>query len=183
MMFDTMSLDNRFSFTCPIFNAQVEMRSCVLLREKVYRGKRIATRRGCQACISGGKCPAAEIVRRIAFAAHDATDACASFEPVNGKLPADVLERVAVVRLHDELLRKYGVPANEVDLINTCGSRIEEQIGKAPRGKVEAKGARRTSQKAAPTRVARVATGESKQAVSAAQDAAARGDLSAAINN
>ena len=103
----TLSKDNLFSFKCPVMNSDVQIRTCVHLRFLVYRGERREVRRGCQACISSGKCPAAEIVRRFAFNASNATDHCASVEEKHGKLPADVLDRVSAIVVHDHILTTF----------------------------------------------------------------------------
>lgn len=178
--FLTLSLTNRFAFTCPVMDAQVEMRTCVLLRDKVYKGQLVETRRGCQACISGGLCPAAELVRRIAFKAHTATDHCSSEEPKVGKLPADVLERIVATVVPDSALQHFAVPDAETLRIKSARARIEAQIGAAPRAKVEG---RITRSAAAPKQAAH--STEPKAAPKAEpiiNKAAATGDLAAALN-
>lgn len=184
MQYLTLARENRFSFTCPIFDAKVEMRSCVFIRDKVYVGKKLETRRGCQACVRSGKCPAAEIVRRIAFNSTDITDHCSSTEEKHGRLPADVLERVAAVLVKDSDLASLSVPQVERDLITSSRERIEAQIVTAPRERVSA---RRVSapvnepRKVAQKPVQRASVPATTQ-TTAINKAAATGDLTAALN-
>lgn len=181
----SLSMSNRFSFTCPIFEAKVEMRACVVLRDKVYGGKRLETRRGCQACIASSKCPAAEIVRRFAFNAPDVTDHCSSVEEKHGRLPADVLERIAPVLVRESDLASRNVTQDERDQIASSRERIEQQILTAPRERVEPRRLaissssepRRPSQKAAE----RVSDVEATTPTTI-NKAAATGDLAAALN-
>jgi hypothetical protein len=137
--FASLSMQNGFSFNCPIFNAEVQFRSCVILRDRVYGGKSVQTRRGCQACIRSSKCPAAEVVRRIALDTSDKTDHCSSVEQKVGKLPADVLERIAPVVVYEQHLNELDVSLEERRLIETANARIHAQIQTAPREKVEPK--------------------------------------------
>lgn len=180
----TLSRENRFSFTCPIFDTKVEFRSCVAVRDKVYVGKKLETRRGCQACVQSSKCPAAEIVRRIAFKSNDMTDHCSSTEERHGKLPADVLERIAAVMVRDSDLEAMKVPALERDLIASSRARIEAQISSAPRERVSARRIetavsepRKPSQK-----TAQRAPSPATTQPTTINKAAASGDLSAALN-
>jgi hypothetical protein len=181
----TLRRENKFSFTCPIFDAKVPMRSCVVLQEKVYRGERVQTRRGCQACITSSKCPASAIIRGIAFNGADATDHCAATEDKHGRLPASALERVYPVVVLESELRRFDVPAAERDMIANSGARIAAQMGGAPREKIEA---RRSVQIDAPEpRRASQRPAERDSAPKTTQPttiskAAATGDLSAALN-
>lgn len=181
----TLLPSNRFAFTCPVFDAKVEMRTCVHIRDKVYRGQRLQTRRGCQACIASSKCPAAEIIRRIAFGASDATDHCGSVEEKHGRLPADVLERVSRVLVKESDLMAFNVPTGERECINSATARIEAQMATAPREKVEARRAM-TSDEPAPRRSAPkpVQRGSAPRTTepTTINKAAATGDLTAALN-
>lgn len=177
--FLTTSMENKFSFKCPIFDQEVQMRGCVLLRDKVYRGERIATRRGCQACVSSSKCPANELVKRIAFGRHDATDHCSSEEPKTGRMPADVLERVAAVIVTETHMQTFGVTYEERELIRGAGERIAAMIETAPKGKVEA---RTRMVSSARSSVSRRSVSAPAPETPANHKAAATGDLSAALN-
>jgi hypothetical protein len=57
-----LSENNQFSFTCPVFNVETKLSVCIKLRDLVWRGSRPDVRKGCQACMSAGKCPAATIL-------------------------------------------------------------------------------------------------------------------------
>lgn len=183
MQYLSLSMSNLFSFVCPIFNATVQFRTCLAVRDKVYRGDRLETRRGCQACMSASKCPAAEIVRRIAFGMGDATDHCSSTEAKVGKLPADTLERIRPVLVPESILNAYHVPSAERMLIASAVTRIDEQMATAPRTTVAAKTAKvvasaQRSERHEP-RIAKPAPVKPQTTTHAA---AASGDLAAAIN-
>jgi hypothetical protein len=182
-----LSPQNQFSFKCPIFDAETQMRACVRLRDKVYRGDRLETRRGCQACIKSSMCPAAEMVRRIAFGSQDATDHCASDEPKTGRLPADVLEKIAPVVVQDQYLRQLDVSPGEQAMIASARKRIEEQLQTAPRTQVEARGTRTASSgRPTPRSVAQKPAQRVTEApapnTTLINTAAATGDLAAALN-
>lgn len=183
--FACLSLSNQFSFTCPIFNQDVEMRGCVVLRDRVYAGKHLSSRRGCQACISSSKCPAAEMVRRIAFNTSDATDHCASNEPKVGKLPGDVLERVRLVLVQESHLQMFSVPVAEREAILSSRDRIEAQMASAPGGRVEPRGYRASSAeepRRASQKAARGVPAPATTTPTALGKAAATGDLAASLN-
>lgn len=181
--FLSMSLKNQFSFHCPVVDVDVEMRGCVYLRDKVYSGQTIATRRGCQACIQASKCPAAEMVRRVAFGSNDATDHCASEEPKLGRIPGDVLDRIKAVLVPEHLLRQYGVSSAEVAKIQSSRERIEAQALTAPRTKVEGR-ERRVAAGAPARRESRVIEmpKTAPEVSNAITNAAATGNMAAAIN-
>ncbi|MTH61083.1 hypothetical protein [Paracoccus litorisediminis] len=178
----TLDQENRFSFTCPIFDSKVEMRGCVLVRDMVYQGKNFPQRQGCQVCIRGGKCPAAEIVRRIAHNQPNATDRCSATEPVHGKLPADVLEFVRPTVMLENALRRLA--GSEVTMIQSANDRIDAQIATAPRervaGKVTRVSATANYEKPEGRSTARKSAPASKPAANV--EAAISGDMSAAIN-
>ncbi|NKX37666.1 hypothetical protein HGG70_07005 [Rhodobacteraceae bacterium R_SAG4] len=180
--FATTSEKNQFSFNCPIFAADVSMRSCLQVRDKVYKGEHLEVRRGCQACISSSKCPAAEIQRRISFKITSATDHCASDTPVLGKLPADILERIAPVLVREEHMRAYRVPSHEQNAIETSRSRIEAQIATAPRAQASPKHIFTSAAKPSKRGVAAKATIEQQPKITAVNEAAKSGDMAAALN-
>jgi hypothetical protein len=184
MQFLSLTRQNRFAFTCPIFDAKVEMRSCVTLRDIVYRGQRIETRRGCQACIKSSKCPAAELVRRIAFNSIDATDHCGSVEEKHGRLPADVLERVLRVLVKDSDITQLNVVEGERDLIASSRARIEAQIATAPRERVSMRRVELppSEPRASAEKPAERASVSPAPKTTPINKAAATGDLAAALN-
>lgn len=180
--FASLSMQNQFSFKCPIFDAEVQMRSCVMLRDRVFMGKATPTRRGCQACIKSSKCPAAEMVRRIAFGASDATDYCASDVPKVGRLPGDVLDRIAAVVVQDSHLREHSVTAEEQALIANSRARIDAQALTAPREKVEGKTIRSSSSEPTPRRKITDNPAPKVKSQPSINEAAATGNLAAALN-
>lgn len=175
----TLSMKNLFSFTCPIFSAEVQMRGCVLVRDKVYQGQHFEERRGCQACISGGKCPAAAIIQQIAFRRSDATDRCSSLEAKTGRLPLDALEKIRPVLMTHAVMGRYNLSPAELNLIETANARIDAQIATAPRERVAGRlNVAEAPVTAKPKKRAPVAAPTASANISAAIS----GDMSAAIN-
>lgn len=183
MNYATLSDKNQFTFTCPVFNVETKMKSCVTLRHLVYQGKRPEVRRGCQACMSAGKCPAAVVVARIAFDTKGITpDEYGADAPTKGKLCVNVLERVSAVIVPDSALNNYMVPDAERVLIETSNTRIVQQLATAP---LTAGTKRRTAStkfaNAAPPRA--TSKPVTAPAASGVEKAATTGDMSAAINS
>lgn len=173
----TLSPTNQFSFVCPIFDTKTNFRQCGRLRDIVYVGGRPPVRKGCQACIKDAKCPAAEIIRKISFGNGLAPDDHGSMTPVQGKLSAEVLEKIAPVMVMEHTLNGLGVSSVERALIATANERIEKQLGHAPRGRTDAPSSisssrRRTKPRAAPAPAANANVNE----------AAATGNLAAAVS-
>lgn len=178
-----LSFENRLSFTCPIFDAPTQMRACVKLRDMFMRGERPEKRRGCQACMSAGKCPALEIVRRFAFNCATGEDDLSSTEETTGKLPASVLERIAPVIVLPQTMSQYRISDAERTLIESSRERIEAQLRTAPRGEKSSR-ITRTSSQPETRKPSKIRTPDAAPRVDTAiTSAAASGDLSAAINN
>lgn len=96
----TYSPENAFSFTCPVFQATVEIRQCLLLRDLVYKGRRIEKRIGCQACMSASKCPIISLVQTM----DEAGDVYYSKEPRVGHLQPELLAHIAPIVVTDVTL-------------------------------------------------------------------------------
>lgn len=181
MEFLSISMKNRASFVCPIFDVTTQMRACVKLRDKMFMGQRVEVRRGCQACITSSKCPAANLVRRIGFNLTNATDEVSSANDAVVKLPADVLEEVLPVVVLDGTLARFGVTSEERSLIDSANERIAKQLATAPRNrksapKVHASVVREQAKRGSTMKVAAPAV------VSEINKAAATGDMSAGIS-
>lgn len=129
----TLADENQFQFVCPIFNVETKMRLCNTLRDLVYAGRPPAVRKGCQACMRAGKCPAAQIITRISFGAGKVGDDYGATEPTVGKLRQDVLERIAPVIVLESVLNSMQVPDAERELIATANDRIQAQLKSAPK--------------------------------------------------
>lgn len=171
----TLSQSNQFKFVCPIFNVETAFRQCAKLRDIVYRGGRPPVRRGCQACIQSSKCPAAEVIRKIAFSNGKAADDHASETPVMGKLAGEILERVAPVVVLEKTMNECGVPPAERALIADANPRIIAQLGHAPRNRSDAhQSATKRRKRATPPAPANTNT--------KINEAAATGDLAAAVS-
>lgn len=173
----TLSTENQFTFTCPVFNAETKMAACMVLRDAVWKGQHVEKRKGCQACMRGGKCPAAVIIsvmgKEAGTSKAPVVDAYGSLEPVHGKLGANILERLLHVVVPDKLLDRMGVPSNERLLIQSADERIAKQLGSAPavaKGRAVSRGKPPAAPKPEPT------------VSSTLSDAASTGDMSAAIN-
>lgn len=183
MEFLSASMRNKATFTCPIFGVDTQMRACVMLRDKIYAGQRVEVRRGCQACITASKCPAANIVRRISFGLTNATDEVSSETVTHVKLPADVLEEILPVIVTDMSLSRHGVGPEERRLIESANDRIAKQIETAPRNRKASPKIQVSSMREQPKRRA-IATPEQPKPTPtpAINIAAATGDMSAAIS-
>jgi hypothetical protein len=181
----TLDNDNQFQFSCPIFNVTTKMSLCMKLRELVWMGKRPDVRKGCQACMSAGKCPAAAIVSKISYG-RDAPDEYGSKTPVTGKLRKDILERVHRPMVLEKTLNDFEVPAAERELIAGASDRIGKMIGAAPLPSTDGPPSRSAfGAETATPKSPRKATPKAENTntpTNAVNDAAASGNLAAAIN-
>ena len=101
---DTYRADNVARITCPIFGAEVEIRQCIALRDRQYRGEQVLVRRGCQACISASKCPVSTLMQVM----EEKYDNYFSAEPKLIRFAGDVLKRIAAIIVPDHILKRYG---------------------------------------------------------------------------
>lgn len=106
----TFRPDNQFSVVCPVFGVTTEIRKCITLRDKQYRGERVDVRRGCQACISASKCPIVRLVKHI----DEHSDVYYSPTPKSGAFSQDLLAAVAPVSVPDHIMKRFeGMSAAE----------------------------------------------------------------------
>lgn len=175
----SLSEENQFCFTCPVFNARTKMAACTTLRELVWRGERVEKRRGCQVAMKSGMCPAAAMVSLYSYNKNWDNDFHSSDVEKDGKLHAQVLEKIVNKLPMEKLYHRYEVAEAEIKLLETANDRIEQQLKTAPGERLSrAEGASHT--KAGKRRKAAAAP---KQTVpTEIQSAAASGDMSAAIN-
>ena len=186
MPYSTLSFRNQAKIVCPVFDAETKVAACVKLRNAVWQGKRPDVRRGCQACMSAGKCPVAVIVQRLAMSNSAQEDAYASDEPKVMKLGADVLDRISRTVVSEKTIAFYRASPVERDLILSADERIHKQLGTAPATQKAARSSTRVQ--GAGARVSRkgvtqTRAPETPKTDSALSRAAATGDLSAAINS
>lgn len=181
----SLSSQNQFTFTCPIFDAKTKMAHCTTLRELVWAGKRIEKRKGCQAAMKCGKCPAAAMINFFITGTWK-DDHHGSLEPKEGKLHARILERIARVQIRESVLNECGVPSAERLLMVDAEARVIAQLKSAPGDTVGSKGKlledvdiRRTVSKSNTSKPAATAAAKTTDAK---REAARTGDLSAAIN-
>lgn len=178
---------NQFTFVCPVFNARTKFQSCSTLRNLVWAGKNPSVRRGCQVCMAAGKCPAAAAISKVIYDKTSSFDSFYSETEVNGKLPADVLERIRPVIVLDQHIQRFRPPTEEIELIQSANLRIDQQLLTAPK---PAKSTTvRSSQAMKLTGSARKKSAAPAPAPTRApkptpnpHTAAATGDLAAAIN-
>ena len=177
---------NQFSFVCPIFEVTTKISQCFKLREKFWRGEKLEVRKGCQVCMRAGKCPAAAIVDKVRTNGRSWQDDYASDEQVVGKLRKDVLQRIHRPMVVESYYREFpGVSDAEKLKIETSSERIGKMIGAAPlpsddddrpsRNFTESPTPRKT-RKAAPK------PDNTNTKTNTVGDAAASGNLAAAIN-
>lgn len=178
-----LSPTNKMTIQCPIFDASTPVRACVKLQSMVYMGKRPDVRLGCQACISASKCPVDHMVRAFAFNRATEEHDLSSVDPVTGKLPASILERVLPVAVMDHTLTQYRVSEAERLMIKSANERIQQQLVNAPRAKGSSTRIRRSAEE--PVRKRKIANPPAVEpaVASTVKTAAESGDLSAAINN
>ncbi len=182
----TLSPTNQLSFVCPIFDTEVRMAGCVKLRNLFWQGKVQTVRRGCQACMSAGKCPAAQVVQGIAMG-RTQDDPYGSTSTVTVRLKADVLDHVLPIVVSTQTLQHFGVPGAEQRLIESAYDRIAKQLVGAPttdgkRATVRAS-ADPTPRKTIGGTPRKMAGSKAAAPVSSEiSNAAASGDLSAALN-
>lgn len=181
MNYLTLSMDNKTSIHCPLFNVDTQVRACVTLRSKVFQGQQVEVRRGCQAALASCKCPMMHVISRMAFGRSNVGDELGSTEPVLSKLPGDILVEILPIMIQEVHLRRYGVSKEETLILETANERIEKQILVAPnnfkappRANVVKGGTPRGRSKALPA---------PSVADTAIIEAAASGDMSAAINS
>jgi hypothetical protein len=176
----TLSDRNRFSFTCPIFNNDTELRSCAALRDKVFVGARLDIRRGCQAAMCANKCPAAHIISD--FAHNKGTerhgDSYGSLTPVKGKLGAALLDRISLPIVTETVMARFGCSGVEVELLVGADQRIAEQMKTAP----AVKGFKPREVDTTPSKAARRSKPIKETKIDAIAAAAMSGDLSAGLN-
>lgn len=182
MSYATLAEDNQFKFKCPIFNAETKMSSCVKLRHMVWKGLRPEKRRGCQACMAAGKCPAAQIVQKMSMSSSPVADDYGATQPIVGKLRKDVLERIRPVMVMNSTIQLFSPSTAELSLIETANQRIEAMIGTAPGASAPSRstmtGSARKPRKVASPKAAEPKTTTTDTRI---EKAAATGDLGAAL--
>lgn len=175
----SLSDGNKFSFKCPVFNAETKMSSCIRLRNMFWQGQTPTQRKGCQTCMAAGKCPAAQIAQRMAMSGTRVKqpDDYGSTTPVTGKLRKDVLERILPVVVTQSAIQRHRPSPAELNLIETANERILTMLGSAPGAsskKSVIKGKPRRSKKLEPPQATETVPSKISQA-------AESGDLSAAL--
>lgn len=157
--FPTFSVNNQFVITCPIFGADTKIAVCLQLREMVWVGKRPTKRRGCQACMSAGKCPMVKMMRRVVLTGKD--PGLYSSEPRKGRLESVVLDQIGPIVVLESTIDRFEVDGVERRKIVEANDQARHH---AP-----------ASVKSSEKRVR-------KSNVMAPSGAAATGDMSAAVN-
>lgn len=111
----TYRADNLTSLPCPIFGAEVELRQCLGLRDAQFKGRRVEARKGCQACITSSKCPAASLVQYM-DERHD--DVYYSATPKTMNWQPDHLARVSRIVVPQSTLTRFAdMPEHHRDMI------------------------------------------------------------------
>lgn len=177
---------NQFAFVCPVFETTTKMSQCMKLRELFWRGQRPDVRKGCQLCMRAGKCPAAAIASKRYPQGKSWKDDYASDTPVLGKIRRDILERVQRPIVVDSYYREFpDVSEQERDKLLTASDRIGKMIGAAPLSSDndEPRHSRTAfSEASTPRKPRKAAPKAHNDDINTVGDAAASGDLAAAIN-
>lgn len=111
----TLLPTNLFRFVCPIFGAEVELRGCLALRDKLWRGEVQPIRQGCQACLRASKCPIVPMMTMLR--SEKGGDPYYSAEPKVGRLLPDLLKRIAAVVVPDQILKTFDIQPRQRELI------------------------------------------------------------------
>jgi hypothetical protein len=176
----TISPDNRFSFTCPIFGVNTEIRVCLFLREQLWRGKKQTVRKGCQACLHDSKCPIYPIMREMQ---SKDVDPYYSPTPKHGALYERHLSSIRNIVVRKATLDRYDVPENERKLIQEVSIFGAKLKGKALVGDKEIELPTVSASEA--VEPSRSAKRQKRESVAVSQptlvDAAITGDLAAAV--
>lgn len=174
---------NQLTFTCPIFNVETKFAHCTELRHRIYRGEAGTIRKGCQACAASGKCPVVREVNTSIYQGMNLVEHYVSVdEPKKGKLRAQVLEAILPVVVQEQHLAKFDVSPGERDLIMTANERIRQQLGSAPRKDMKPYVDRSSRRQTPAERPKFVSSSKPAPASEPINQAAATGDLAAAIN-
>lgn len=169
---------NQFAFQCPIFEVTTKISLCFKLRDLFWRGDRPDVRRGCQACMQAGKCPAAAITNKKYPQGKRWQDEYASDEPVEGKIRKDILERIHRPMVMERTMNEFGCSDAERMKIATASDRIGKMIGAAPLPETD-DGYSGRLESTAGSAVKKRRTSSKTTAI---KHAAASGDLAAAVN-
>lgn len=174
---------NHFSFTCPIFNVETKMSACMQLREQVWMGRKPEVRRGCQACMRASKCPVVKIVQKISYdKSYDGMEYF-SATPVRGRIGRSVLQHILPTVVPFHLIDQSGASDVERRLIASAEERIVQQLSSAPKDdQVRSRRTIKSSDGNAPRKLVSRSTAKPKSSEPKVSNAAATGDLSAAIN-
>jgi hypothetical protein len=164
--------NNEFRFNCPSLSVEVRLVDCLSLRDRVWRGDRPDERKGCQACMIGGKCAAAQIVKD----AHMRRDRVIDYHAAQAKVGALEPTLIASMRrviIPPNLLDRHQVTDAERAAIE-ANTGFDDRVVKTPR--VDTSNWNQASAKVKP----RSTTLAVDDGVSVS--AAISGDMSAAIN-
>ncbi len=162
----TLSPENQFIITCPVFRADAKIASCFQLRDHVYRGDKPPVRIGCQVALHACKCPIIPIMTRL-IREKGSKDPYHSAEPRKGALDPEILNQISPVLINEKKIEESGASDAEKKALHRCNAdaRAGSHMKVAPKA----------YKKDPPP-------SKSKPAIDAITTAAATGDLSAAIN-
>lgn len=165
----TLSSDNQFAFTCPIFKANTAIRACLELRERFWRGERPEVRRGCQAAMECSKCPIVHVMDRMIMTGEDLYF---SETPKLGTLRPEILTRMAPVLVRTEIMDKHRVSERERELLLKANADAAHGVRNVTKY---------TKPRRKPSAPAMTAVPETQS--DATVEAATTGDMTAAINS
>jgi hypothetical protein len=165
----TLSPENQFLFTCPVFKVNTKIASCLELRELVWRGEKPAVRFGCQVAMHADKCPVPRIVRKMIRMQDDPYH---STEAKVGSIQQVILDEIAPVLVMDRHIDESAATDLEKIALHKCN--------KAARAGEHMTTKSREYKK--PTAPKKAAVAPAPKVSDATITAAATGDLSAALN-
>ncbi len=121
----TLSPNNKFTFTCPIFGAEVAIAGCFQLRDLVWKGDRPGVRRGCQAAMSASKCPIHHILTDMM---RRGTDPYHSDVPKHGSLEQAHLDHIAPILVREATIMEYDVVDRARELLREGNEKAHQGI-------------------------------------------------------
>jgi hypothetical protein len=174
----TLSPTNQFCFKCPIFKTEVKLATCLMLRDKVWRGEKIEVRGGCQAAMHDSKCPVVHVLPEMmrADSTGNSDDPYHSVEKVVGSLSNWILKRITPIMMMQRTIDQFAMSPQERQLLEESNSMIPEINEKKER----LRPIRHT--KAVPLADSKEIEAKSHPVVADSIAAATSGDMTAAIN-
>lgn len=150
--FRSLSADNEFHFSCPVFQTEVKLYDCFQLDDTVKRGQPIPERGGCRAMMICGKCPINFLVKEMV---RNPDIDLFSAEHKVGRLPENVIERLRPVMIQQSVVDRTPMTDEEREAINRAMTETKPSKD-APKVELAKPRAKRAATEDQPAPVAKV---------------------------